>query len=564
MNKAILRERELNDILTFIAETLDISPTDYERAVQSYRAIGSWLEDGYQDGAYPDSAAKPKIYPQGSIRLGTVVKPMRECKDAAYDVDLVCELQYSNVAWSSKNAMVLKQLVGDRLQSHGIYCDKLEPEGRRCWTIEYAKTAGTGFHIDVLPCVPDQANWQEISYSHSNNPGTRPFLSQMAVRITDKDEERTPQYTWSSGNPLGYAEWFQARNTTFETFAARQKQHILESAPLSPDQSPIYKSVQQIPNELVRTPLQRSIQILKRHRDIRFKDDPKHKPISMVITTLCAQLYEGEDQLITALLNIVTKLGYYAALTENRYATLHESIAQLGLVQRTADGKWYIPNPVNPKENFADRWHEEENGIKHARARAFFGWIEWVKQDIEAALQNNSPQQLRALLGERFGDQVLSEAWKTYEKAHSYQAQSLILGTRRAISRFDVPHRQVPAWPINLTYDVTVTGTVSCKGFRPQQFNSDSRLLPKHSSLRFEARTETPWPYKVYWQVVNTGDEARAVSCLRGGYYDGLIEKGGRVREERTLYTGMHWVECFIVRNGVCVARSGEFVVNIQ
>ena len=26
----------------------------------------------------------------------------------------------------------------------------------------------------------------------------------------------------------------------------------------------------------------------------------------------------------------------------------------------------------------------------------------------------------------------------------------------------------------------------------------------------------------------------------------------------------MYWVECFVVKNGVCVARSGEFVVNIK
>jgi hypothetical protein len=63
---------------------------------------------------------------------------------------------------------------------------------------------------------------------------------------------------------------------------------------------------------------------------------------------------------------------------------------------------------------------------------------------------------------------------------------------------------------------------------------------------------------------VNTDDEARSANSLRGGYYDGVIEKGGRVRQESTLYSGMHWVECFIVKNGVCVARSGEFVVNIK
>jgi hypothetical protein len=87
--------------------------------------------------------------------------------------------------------------------------------------------------------------------------------------------------------------------------------------------------------------------------------------------------------------------------------------------------------------------------------------------------------------------------------------------------------------------------------------------LSKHYSLRFKAKTNILWPYKVYWQVVNTDEEARAANCLRGGFYDGIIEKGGRVRKESTLYRGIHWIECFIVKNGVCVARSGEFMVKI-
>lgn len=47
----------------------------------------------------------------------------------------------------------------------------------------------------------------------------------------------------------------------------------------------------------------------------------------------------------------------------------------------------------------------------------------------------------------------------------------------------------------------------------------------------------------------------------RGAFYD--CNKSGTVREEKTKYTGTHWVECFVVKENVCVARSGEFVVNI-
>ncbi len=552
------REIRLNDLLTKIAESLDISPSDYDRAVQSYQAVGNCLKNG----VYSGSSGVPVIYPQGSIRLGTVVRPLREEADASYDLDLVCELQYSNIHLSSGNAEIIKNLVGDQLKSNSVYRAKLEPEGKRCWTLEYAETAGIGFHIDVLPCIPDLPNGQ-MNNARQRHPLPPSSFADTAIRITDKDDERLPKYDWSSSNPLGYVRWFESKNTTFALLAPRQKQSILKSSVVSLNETPRYKSFQEVPNELVRTPLQRTIQILKRHRDIRYKKNPAFKPISMIITTLCAQLYSGEDDLISALRNIVTKLGYYSALVENRYAPLHKSVAQLGFIQRTVDGKWYIPNPVNPEENFADRWHEEENGVEHARARAFFQWIDWVRQDIEAPLQTGSLEHLNGLFGVKLNGQSIGRATNSSQVTPESIVRTITVGMQQALSRFNVPHREQPRWPIMPRYKVTITATATQKGFRPQPFNSDSRHLPKHNSLRFEATTDTPWPYKVYWQVVNTGNEARAASGLRGGYYDGIIEKGGRVREESTLYSGMHWVECFIIKDKECVARSGEFVVNI-
>lgn len=558
------REMQLNDLLSRIAESLDISATDYERAVRSYQAVGSCLEDGFGAGAYPGCDGTPKIYPQGSIRLGTVVKPLREDSEAAYDLDLVCELQYSNIDLSPGNAKTVKYLVGNQLKSNGIYRAKLEPEGKRCWTLEYAETSGVGFHIDVLPCIPQMLNRRTIDTVHPGYVSPTSAVVSTGIHITDKDEETPPQYSWSSGNPIGYAEWFRARNTTFNLFAPHQKQMILKSGVGSAGGTDTYRSLQEVPNELVRTPLQRSIQILKRHRDVRFKNNACLKPISMIITTLCAQLYSGEDELLGALRNIVTKLSYYAPLVGNRYAQLDKSVAHLGLIQRTTDGKWHIPNPVDPQENFADRWHEEENGVKDARARAFFQWVGWVKQDIEAPLNDGSLEELQLQLGAPSRGQTLPPIRNYAPQTNGASMQGVVPRRQHSLSRFNVPHREPPRWSISQLYNLTITATASQKGFRPQQFSSDPRPLPKHCSLRFQARTDTPRPYRVYWQVVNTGDEARIASCLRGGYYDGIIEQGGPVRGESTLYSGMHWIECFIVKDGVCVARSGEFVVNIS
>ena len=87
----------------------------------------------------------------------------------------------------------------------------------------------------------------------------------------------------------------------------------------------------------------------------------------MIITTLSAKLYQNEGDLYSTLKNIVEQLDAHAALLSPGI-TLNESLRSQRLIERKPEGSWYIPNPVNPEENFADRWHENDN----RKARAFF------------------------------------------------------------------------------------------------------------------------------------------------------------------------------------------------
>ena len=73
-----------NELLKKVVEQLDISKTDYDKAVESYTAVGKYLEEKLVVSA--------NIYPQGSFLYGTVTRPYFQGKDAEYDIDLVCEL----------------------------------------------------------------------------------------------------------------------------------------------------------------------------------------------------------------------------------------------------------------------------------------------------------------------------------------------------------------------------------------------------------------------------------------------------------------------------------------
>ena len=341
------------EFLENVAEDIDIPPAKYQQAVDRYRAIGHWLEEG----EYPGCTDKPDIYPQGSFRLGTVVRPVRGGEEADYDIDLVFELPITK-DWT--DAHTVKRAVGDRLREHQRYRKMLDDEGKRCWTLVYAEQDGIGFHLDVLPSVPGPKYAFDKSIAITNRKGM--------------------SYDWSASNPKGYGDWFDEKNrAAFMRVLAEQKRSIRARATMT------YASVDDVPDQLVRTPLQRSIQIMKRHRDLMFNGgtNADYTPISMIVTTLAAHLYGGEPDVYTALTAIVSKLHGHAGLVDNRM--IEQTLASLGLIQRTGDGKWYIGNPVNPAENFADRWHEDN----HARARAFFLWVDALQEDLVDILAEN-------------------------------------------------------------------------------------------------------------------------------------------------------------------------------
>jgi hypothetical protein len=365
--------RKYSRFLEQIGSDIDIPPSKYEDAVERYTAVGAWLEGG----KYPGCSGALRIYPQGSFRLGTVVRPIRQDLEASYDIDLVCEIPLRK---EQTNPRLVKLMVGDRLREHGTYRKLLDVEGRRCWTLEYAEQDGVRFLMDVLPAIPDSLGSVDLSIAITNKTGTA--------------------YTWSASNPKGYGIWFDAKNAAaFERTVFEQKHAIQGRVPY------IYESVDKVPDQLVRTPLQRTIQIMKRHRDLRFNHDAgfEYAPISIIITTLSAQLYDNEVDIHSALTAIVGKLHAHAALVEGRM--IDRSLSSMRLIQRTPDGKWYIGNPVNSAENFADRWHEDN----HARARAFFSWIAALRKDLVEIVNTTNLRLLKEHLSGALGSTVVSK-----------------------------------------------------------------------------------------------------------------------------------------------------------
>lgn len=122
-------------------------------------------------------------------------------------------------------------------------------------------------------------------------------------------------------------------------------------------------------------------------------------------------------------------------------------------------------------------------------------------------------------------------------------------------------HRQPPIWPMQRGGAAFISARVVNTSGLSVEYINNGPPLEKNCSLYFRALTAVKPPYQVKWQIVNTGYEAQAACCLRGNFENSDI--GCDVKKESTSYTGSHSVQCFIIKRGICVAKSKEFIINI-
>jgi hypothetical protein len=116
--------------------------------------------------------------------------------------------------------------------------------------------------------------------------------------------------------------------------------------------------------------------------------------------------------------------------------------------------------------------------------------------------------------------------------------------------------------PVKLdkTHRVRVVGRASANargGGRLRPLNASGNLVRIGRTLSFTIEDCTvPAPYEVYWKVRNAGPEAASRKMFRGS-----IEKGGSRITEHTDFPGNHWVEAWVVKDGVAVAWDLQEVI---
>lgn len=360
----MITNKQKQIVIDSMIQLLELPDSAYDKARKRYEDLGEWFDRNESTV----SGNNPHIFPQGSFRLGTAIRPLDESEE--YDLDLACKLR-DGITKDSHTQETLKNLIGLELEAYrkarGI---KNELESKhRCWRLEYQDDLN--FHMDIVPCIPADEKRRMAILESIRRTGLDEYVagaaSQTTISITDDRHEGFSHICgdWNISNPEGYAKWFEYRMNP------QQTRILLEMSQV--DDVPLFKK---------KTPLQRVIQILKRHRDNWSKDNPESKPISIIITTLAARAYNGETDIVEALNNVLTKMG--------------------GLVNQTRPR---VPNPVDPEEDFADRWYRQD--CLHLRLEEhFFSWLLQANTDFRHITSTNDTEFLSEQLEEKFSLRV--------------------------------------------------------------------------------------------------------------------------------------------------------------
>jgi hypothetical protein len=336
-----------------LLETVDIPESAHESAQRRYHDVADWF-------SRPEARCwkyVPHVYPQGSFRLGTVVRPVSDAGE--YDLDLGCRLRSGPTKFTFTQR-ALKELIGADLADYRVarrILDKPE-EMHRCWRLRYADKLS--FHLDAVPSIPEAVDRRRSIRGAMMQAGVADSLATRISELTGViTDNRLPNYNiidpgWRISNSEGYALWFESRMRLAE---GTLRERAFEAHVAKIDDLPAYRW---------KSPLQAAIQLLKRHRDVLFEKERDRAPISIIITTLAAQAYQGESSPSDSLATILASMDRYIRPSMPR-----------------------IPNPVNPAEDFADKWYHPQC-IHLGLEASFRRWLSQARTDFERIVGANS------------------------------------------------------------------------------------------------------------------------------------------------------------------------------
>jgi hypothetical protein len=303
-----LRE-PIDILLADIAIRVQLTATDYDKAISRYQTINEWLER-------EDSRLRGRVrllYAQGSMAIGATIAS--KLRTDEFDIDIIVELDLP----PGLAAETILDLLFEAIRGKpGSRYYGMTARRNRCITVSYAD----GMHLDLTPAilVPERDPKTSWIFHHKPETPTVPGYQLLA-------------------NPYGFAEWFKAMtpldHVFAEAFAKRafdaERAMLMEKAeavPVPPQQAAHRKSTAVI-----------TLQLLKRARNVRYDNRRNYRrPPSVMMARLIGDAANGTT-----------------TLSEE---VLHQARHLHGIIE-AAHRRGQLVSVVNPRcerDCFTDRW----------------------------------------------------------------------------------------------------------------------------------------------------------------------------------------------------------------
>ncbi len=217
-----------------------------------------------------------------------------------------------------------------------------------------------------------------------------------------------------------------------------------------------------------------------------------------------------------------------------------------------------VMDPAGTGDNFTDRYKDEWN-YRNFRER-IISYADKVKQAYIETDREKSIRLWQEIIGSGFKPGTLAKATALapFSAGAPWAGEEFI---DQAPYGFSLqPDPAVRLHVTGLCTGLRVGNFTRRNGFRTFELARNGNRIPKNRSLQFTARvTNLAGPYRVFWKVRNGGQEAADGQQLRGEISES--SNGSMMRTETTSYKGTHYVECYIVKNGVVVAINRQTVI---
>ncbi|WP_085918975.1 SMODS domain-containing nucleotidyltransferase [Halomonas sp. CSM-2] len=254
------------------------------------------------------------------------------------------------------------------------------------------------------------------------------------------------------------------------------------------------------------------------------------------LRTLCKMVRAWKNEHGVPLSGIlIDTLGYHFIRSTNDYD--NKSYASYKYMVR--DFFSYLVDQDQDKEY----WRAPGSGSHVYKKANFHPKAKKALRRCEEALEEEKPdKKWRSVFGRKFPLEI-----KLSEKAMDGNRSLAYANTEEFID---------DKFPVNIKYELEIDCEINAEGLLREKLAKlfGYYQIPTGKSLSFYVKYNgVPKPVTYYWKVRNVGVWAESNNQIRGQIKQGNAD--GKL-SERTSFQGDHFVECYAVLDGVCVARD--------